>query len=335
MSAPLRATRLAGVALALLAAACGGGERRAAPADTSRQAEDVLVAFNAGSLGRPLRAALDSFAARAGVRIEQENAGSLETARKLTELGKTPDIVALADYEVFPQLLMPAHAEWYAVFARNRMVVAYTDRSRFAGEITTGNWWQVLTRPGVEVGRADPNLDPNGYRTLLAVQLAERHHRQPGLAVRLLANAPQRNVRSKESDLVGLLQAGEMDYIWSYESIAQGAGLRYVRLPDEVDLGNPADSAFYATVSVRVMGQTPGDSLTFRGQPILYAASIPRKAPHPRLAERFMAWLLSPDGARVLREAKLDALDRPILVGRGVPDAVSAAAARPGTSAAP
>ena len=289
------------------------------------RASGVLVAYNAGSLARPLRAALDTFAAREGVRIQQENAGSLETARKLTELGKVPDIIALADYEVFPQLLVPEHVGWYVQFARNRMVLAYTPSSRFSGEINGENWWQILLRPGVETGRSDPNLDPNGYRTLLVLQLAEHHYAQPRLAARLLAALPRRNIRPKETDLVGLLQAGELDYIWSYESMARAAGLRYVQLPDAVDLGSPADSASYARAFVQVTGRTPADTVVFRGAPIVYGISIPRNAPHPDLAERFMAFLLSPNGRGVLRASQLDALEHPVIVGTGAPAAVSIA----------
>jgi molybdate/tungstate transport system substrate-binding protein len=299
-------------------AACTGGDRRSA-ADSLGSGDRRLVVYNAGSLAIPLRAALDSFAAREHVTIEQENAGSLETARKLTELGKIPDVVAVADYEVLPLLLIPDHATWYAKFARNRMVLAYEDKSRGASEITTDNWWQVVTRPGVQVGRADPSLDPNGYRTLLVWQLAERYYRQPGLAARMLASAPARNVRPKEADLVGLLQAGEFDYIWSYESIAQGVGARYVTLPEAIDLGSPADSAAYAVASVRIAGKTLRDSVTMRGQPIVYAFTVPTRAPHPAIAAKFVAFLASPDGKRVLRAAKLDVLDQYLLVGTGAP----------------
>ena len=319
---PTTSPRAAAWAIAMICTTgCAGGERagKGAASDSLGTGEQTIVVYNAGSLALPLRAALDSFAAREHVTVEQENAGSLETARKLTELGKVPDLVAVADYEVIPLLLIPAHATWYAKFARNRMVLAYGDRSRGAAEINTGNWWQVVTRPGVQVGRADPSLDPNGYRTLLVWQLAERFYKQPGLAQRMLASAPARNVRPKEADLVGLLQAGEFDYIWSYESIAQGTGLRYVTLPPEIDLSAAADSAAYAVASTRIAGKTPRDSVTMRGQPIVYAFTVPTRAPHAALAAKFAAYLASDDGRRVLRGAKLDVLDRYIVVGTGAP----------------
>ncbi|HVE79552.1 MAG TPA: extracellular solute-binding protein [Gemmatimonadaceae bacterium] len=318
---PVRRPRARAARALVLAAGCA--LVGCSTSDGGREAS-TLVVFNAGSLAAPLRAALDSFAAGRRVTVEQESAGSLETARKLTALGRVPDVVALADEEVFPQLLVPEHASWFAAFARNRMVVAYTDRSRHAAEVGPATWHRVLARGDVEVGRSDPDLDPNGYRTLLTLQLAERHYAEPGLMDRLLARAPRRNVRPKEADLVALLQAGELDYIWSYESIARATGLRHVRLPSRIDLSEAAESAFYATARVKVLGRRPGDTLTFVGQPIVYALSIPRRAPHPATAEAFVAYLLGPDGRRVLRGAGLDALDAPVIHGEGAPAAVSA-----------
>ena len=278
--------------------------------------ERVLVVFNAGSLARPIRAALDTFAAREDVRVEQESAGSLETARKLTELGKVPDLVALADAEVFPRYLMPGQVDGYVEFARNRMVLAFTDRSRFASEMGTDTWWRILLRPGVETGRSDPHLDPNGYRSMLVWQLAEQHYGQPGLAARLEEASPPRNVRPKEADLIGLLQAGEFDYIWSYESIARAIGLRYVQLPKAIDLSPPDSADSYSRAAITVRGARAGDSVTFRGAPIVYALAVPREAPHAELAARFAAFLLSETGRAILRREGLDAVDAP--VARGV-----------------
>jgi molybdate/tungstate transport system substrate-binding protein len=150
-------------------------------------------------------------------------------------------------------------------------------------------------------------------------QLAERFYQQPGLGRKLLAASPPRNVRPKEADLVGLLQAGEFDYIWSYESIAQGVGAKYVTLPREIDLSAPDDSAAYAVASVRVAGRTPRDSVTMRGQPIVYAFTIPTRAPLPEIAARFASFLASAEGWRILRGAKLDVLEAYQVVGTGAP----------------
>ena len=309
-----------GIAVALIVIGCNRGDKAG---DASARDEGPLVVFNAGSLARPLRAALDTFATREGVRFEQEQAGSLETARKVTELGRVPDVIALADHEIFPQLLVPEHAAWYARFARNRMVLAHTARSRFADAITPQNWWQIVLKPGVETGHSDPDLDPAGYRSLLVMQLAEAYYRQPGLTARLNRAIPARNIRPKEIDLVALLETGELDYAFEYESVARGASLAFVPLPDSISLGDMKDSAFYQSAVVRVIGRKPGDSLTIRGQPIVYALSIPRRAAHPRLAERFVMFLRSEDGRRVLRANHLDALDAAVVSGEGAPAGLS------------
>ena len=302
-----------------VAASCG----KVAP--KSGEGTGSIVVYTAASVAIPIRAALDTFAAREHVTVDQENGGSLDIARKLTELHQIPDVVVLADYDVFPKLLMPGQTTWYADFARNRMVLAFTDKSKFASEVDSANWPTILERPGVQLGRANPDLDPNGYRTLLTMQLAERYYEQPGLYDRLMRLSPARNVRPKEADLVGVLQAGEFDYIWSYESLAQATKLRYITLPAAIDLGTPADTDVYATASVRVAGKTPQDTLTIKGQPIVYALSIPRAAPHPGVAEQFVAFVLSPEGRKLMHATKLDALDTPVIIGSGAPAAVQAA----------
>lgn len=283
-----------------LAAACGPGEATAA--------RDTVVVYVAASLARPMRAAADSFARQSGATVLIESGGSLEHARKVTELHRIPDVLALADHEVFPQLLMPEHVGSYVPFARNRMVVAYTPRSRFANVVGAANWPDVLQRPGVEVGRPDPDRAPAGYRTLLVLQLAEAHYRDRGLAERILVRSPPRNMRGNAAELAGLLELGELDYIFEYESLARSHGFRYVTLPPEIDLGDPSLADRYARASVRVAGRTPRDSVTFTGAPILYGLAIPRDAPHPAAAKGFVDFLLGAGKAQ-LRAAYVDILD--------------------------
>lgn len=310
--------------LTLGAAACGEARQ-----PTSRH--DTVVVYLAASLTRPFQAALDTLARRTGTVVQRESGASLEHARKITELHRVPDFIALADPEVFPNLLMPAHVGWYADFARNRMVVAYTDRSKYAAQIDSATWTRVLARPDVQVGRPDPDLAPAGYRTILMLQLAERYYHAPGLAARLLDNAPRRNMRPNAAELAALLQSGEFDYVYDYESVAIANHFRYVRLPAAIDLGDPARAADYRTVSVRVRGTTSEggvDTVTFAGQPIVYALSIPKDAPHPAAGESLAAFILGPEGRGMLREAHVDMMDHAVFLGAGAPASVRAAAER-------
>jgi molybdate/tungstate transport system substrate-binding protein len=280
---------------------------------------DTLLIFIAASLAKPIQPTLDAFRARTGIVVQRESGASLEHARKVTELHRVPDILLLADADVISQLLVPKYATWYADFARNRMVIAYTDRSRFAKEITPANWFQITRRPGVEIGRTDPDLAPVGYRTLLMFQLAERYYKQRGLAGSLLEHAARRNIRPNAAELAALLEAGELDYIYDYQSVAESNGFRFIPLPDEINLGDPARASEYATASVSVRGTAPGTTAEFKGEPILYGLTVPKDAQHTAAATQFLAYLTSPETLRALHAAHIDMLDHLVVHGTGAP----------------
>jgi molybdate/tungstate transport system substrate-binding protein len=306
----------------------GASLAAAASGPLHAQTSGPLVVYNAGSLAAPFRDLLAAFVARnPAVVPAQENSGSVEAARKLTELGKIPDVVGVADYGVIPKLLIPTYTSWYVTFARNAMVIAYTDQSIGASEITPQNWWQVLLRPEVRTGRADPALDPNGYRTLMVLQLSEKFYRQPGLAARLQGAMPPRYMRPKEADLTALLQAGELDYSFSYYSLAKSNHLRYVDLPAEIDLSDPSRAEWYAQADVWIPrnGGAAADSVEFRGEPIVYALTIPLAAPHPETARAFVEFALSPAGRAILERSGLVPLARPLAGGPSAPPASIAA----------
>ena len=331
---PMRRVMISAAALAAPACASDAASSSASRTEAGR---DTIVVYLAASLTRPFKTALDSFAARQSAVIQQESGASLEHARKITELHRVPDLIALADREVFPQLLVPAHASWYADFARNRMVVAYTSRSRHATDVDSVSWTRILAGRDVQVGRPDPDVAPAGYRTILTMKLAERYYRAPGLAERLLQNAPRRNMRSNAAELAALLRLGDLDFIYDYESVAIANGFRYVRLPPAIDLGEPSLASVYAQVAVRVRSVSTAnsttrtariDSVTINGEPIVFALGVPRGAPHRPAGERLAAFLLSPEGRQMLRAEHLDALEPPRLIGDSVPAFIRAAIGR-------
>ena len=276
------------VSVALLLAACGGQSQK-----QTDGLSGTLTIFHAGSLSLPMKAAADSFMRmHPNVTINLEAAGSVECARKITELNRPCDVMASADYKVIDKLLIPDFASWNIAFAGNEMALVYHDASRYAAEINDTNWYTLLQKEDVAYGRSDPNADPCGYRTVMALQLAEKFYAQPNLAKSVL-DKDNRYIRPKEVDLLALLESSTIDYIFLYKSVAVQHGLRYLELPSEVNLANPALDSLYATVSVEVKGKTPGSTMVMTGEPMVYGLTIPKSTPNPEAAQAFVEYFLS------------------------------------------
>ncbi len=185
------------------------------------------------------------------------------------------------------------------------MVLIYTASSKFASEINSKNWYEILLRPGVQSGHSDPDADPAGYRTLLLWRLAEKYYRKPGLYEQLNKTVPPKNIRPKSVELVALLQAGELDYIYGYRSVAEQGGLSFVTLPPDIDLSDASKADVYSTVSTQVAGNKPGEKKTIKGLPILFALTIPKGALHQQLAEEFIRFALSSQGQEIMKRRRL------------------------------
>ena len=222
------------------------------------------------------------------VKILTEAAGSLDCARKITELKRPCDIIASADYAVIDRLLIPQYAEENRPFARNEMAIVYSPKSKFAQEINAKNWKEILLRPQVYIGRSDPDADPCGYRTLLTLQLA-------GCEQEVKAKKNQ-FMRPKEVDLLALLESGSVDYVFLYKSVAIQHNLPYIALSDSVNLSNVALAEHYALAGLYVRGNTPNDSLYMQGAPMVYSFAVLKDAPNPAAAKAFADFMSDPHG---------------------------------------
>lgn len=262
-----------------------------------------LIIFHAGSLAIPVaQLSADFQELYPAVEIQTEAAGSRTMARKISELHREADLVMSADYQVIDNLLIPEFASWNVLFARNSMVITYTAEAAYADEISSENWYQILVRDDTDVGRSNPQADPNGYRTLMVWQLSEIFYDMPGLAAQLEQASPPQNIRPKETDLIPLLQTGDLDYAFNYLSVAVQHNLEFVNLPDEINLSNPAYQDLYQAAVVQLDGEEPGETFLRQGDPIIYGVTIPSSAPRPDLAALFLNFLFSPRGQKILED---------------------------------
>ena len=163
----------------------------------------------------------------------------------------------------------------------------------------------ILLRDDVTYARSDPDADPCGYRSVLAFKLAEFYYSRQGLAEQLQSKN-RSFIRPKEVDLVALIESNAVDYMFQYKSVAIQHNMKYVELPDEINLGNPEMNAVYNKVSLDVTGSTPGSTMKVIGEYINYSLSVLKDAPAADQAIDFVAFLISPEGMGIFRKCGQD-----------------------------
>ena len=299
----------------------------------------TLKVLFAGSLIIPFQALEEAYEARhPEIDVQMEGHGSIQVVRHVTEIHDLVDVAATADHSLIPMLMYTSrvpdtgqpYADWYIKFATNRLALAYTPGSKYADEITPDNWYQVIARPGVKLGMADPRFDASGYRALMALQMAENWYddiiifenvtmgrfntpitarEENGQTVihvpEIVQPKPESGIviRGASIQLIALLESGDLDYAFEYESVIQQHSLQMVRLPDALNLGLEQYADQYSRVLVRLDFQRFASvKPEFKGEVICYGVTIPTNAPHPEQAVEFIAFLLGPEG-RVVMEA--------------------------------
>ena len=296
---------------------------------TDRAGEKTVVkVVAAGSLLVPIGEAEARYEAlHPDIDIQVEGHGSIQAIRQVTDIHRSFDLVMVADESLIPDLMYRPveegegnYTDWYIPFARNEMVIAFTDTSRYHDEITQENWHQILARPDVRVGFSNPMKDAAGYRALIVTLLAGEFSDDPAIFSRVIGDhftpalearpedgvltvrLPQvlkpdtRKIAIRDGSifLMSLLEAGGIDYAFEYRNVAEAWGVPYVVLPDAINLADDLQAEQYATVKV-ILGfprfATIGSERP--GMPIVYAVTIPSTAERPDEGRAFMDFFLA------------------------------------------
>jgi len=289
---------------------------------TPAVATKPLIVFNAGSLTNSFtKLAVVYVKAHPDTDVQIYSGASSAMIDKITKNGETADILGSADAVLIPKQMFPKYADYYVKFAKNSMVLMYTNQSQYAGEITSDNWYKILERDGVRLVTSDPNSDPGGYRAYQAVKLAERYYGLDNIFSTIIGSHSKIMTSAADGAYVidvtnaapdgkgliiavtgpkpvDLLKAGSADYYLGYMNTAVENKVSYITLPPEMDLSNPAMADKYATVKVK---RTLGTGTTLEvGIPIEYGITVPTVAINPSAGIQWIQLLLSSDGQAIL-----------------------------------
>lgn len=275
-------------------------------------ANQELIIYRAGSLTRAFQPLEKEFTCQTGIQVKDFPMGSVDAGRQITAGGKRADLYAPADYLDIDLFMKPAgYADFDIVFAHGRMVLTWSAKDIAAKKLPpvevdgqlAPDWYRTLTMPGVVIGGGNPFLDPGAYRAPMIFQLAAAFYNVPNLYNDFL-----------EHHLVAGQQA---DFQFTYEHNARATAktnpdYRYVELPDEVNMSDPAKDAWYHQNAVVVL---PGlgvprsaRTIPVPANHLAWGITLMKDAPNRENAIKFLELLLGPSGAKSLTENGPDPL---------------------------
>ena len=160
--------------------------------------------------------------------------------------------------------------------------------------------------PGVAIGAGHPFLDPGAYRANMIFQLAEAHYHVPNLYNNLLGHVV---ITGPDHSGAALGERYDVQFIYEHSARAMASAnpdVRYVDLPDEINLSDPAKDAYYrehALVVLPGLG-TPKSARTVAvpGTHVAWGITVMKDAPNRKNAIRFLQLLLGPTGTAMLRD---------------------------------
>lgn len=196
-------------------------------------------------------------------------------------------------------------AELARPIARTEMVIAYSSRSRFAPQFDAavrgiGNWWEILQQPGVRFGRTDPVTDPQGRNIIFTMMLAAKLYKRPELATSILGPVLNEKQIFSEPTVQARLQSGQLDAASAYRMQPAPFKLRFLTLPQEINLSGENVHRDHPDVSL-----TLGEK-TYVPEPLIYYAAVLKDAPNPKGAAIFVDWLRGSEAQEIFKRFHYD-----------------------------
>jgi len=251
----------------------------------------------------------------------------------------------VADYSLIPKLMYETmlpesnqpYAEWCIQFGTNTLGLAYTSKSKYAKEINVDNWYQILARPEVKVGISDPRFDACGYRSLMALKLAELFYREEDILHSIIGRfsypikvqendssctilipeileAERLAIRDSSIKLLFPIQSGDLDYVFEYKSVAQQHEVNFLEFPPEINLGSEEYKTLYQDMKVKLaFKRFASVNPDYDILPIIYGMTIPVNSPHPQEAVRLVEFILSQRGQEIMEESGQVVINPPIV----------------------
>ncbi len=273
---------------------------------SSTSTEGPLISWSADAYAPEVTSLLNGFGSTTGVQVAPLKSGGSTADASSIEAGAPDDVFVSSSLAATSSAYLGnLTAGWTIGFATDQMVVAYSNSTTQTAAtnniISLGNtaeksnatsdwnsFYTALVSGTVKVGISDPSQDPGGLRGWLALELAGSLYSggNSSAYTSILLSDHDNVTAASAADLVAPLQAGDIQFLFTYKSAAVSSDLPYITLDPHVNLGTASLAPLYAKFSYT-------DSAgTTKGAAIVISVTIPKSAVNTAEALEFVQYVV-------------------------------------------
>lgn len=292
------------VGLALISGAAFAVHTPKAPTSTAKKVSVVyagsLAFINDEILG-------PKFQKATGVAYQGQGGGSFAMAKELASHLLSGDVFESIGTQPIADL-EPSQTTWAVRVSATPLVIAYNPKSPEASyfkkvadrKVSLKAFFAYLASHHLNIGRTDPETDPQGQAFYEMVELAVRHYGLPKSDVGKILGAwnNPKQIYSEEG-LPTELQSGGLDLSSAFLPEVIQDHMDYIKLPPMLNFSDAADAAWYAKATLdlpngKVSGGVMAVWATALNKSVAGAQYVSYVVHHESLLKRYGYQTLSP-----------------------------------------
>ncbi|ARM76445.1 extracellular solute-binding protein [Acidianus manzaensis] len=271
----------------------------------------ILTIYVAGAYKAIFNQLASQFKNSTGITVKVVPGGSFSLASEIATTAEPPQLFVPVAYIQAVELQQSRDAGWAIAFLSDHMSIVYsnyTTQNPYWGELYSNytmamktnstTYWNnffTLLSEHFSLGISYPSSDPEGLYAYLILKMAGKLYsptHSESYYISIANSSHNIEGASTTADFVAPLEAGRLDFVFSYESYAISQHFEYLTLPPWLSFGYYAnetawDSEFTCPITVN------GQSLDIHGNPVYLYITVPQGASDATEAYEFISFLLS------------------------------------------
>jgi molybdate/tungstate transport system substrate-binding protein len=266
-----------------------------------------IIVYVAGAYKAIFDYLAQQFEKQYGIPVKVVPGGSFGLAAEIAQ-GQQANVFVPVAYLQAVELEGNNNPGWAIAFISDQMAIVYTNyttQSPYWNELygnytmamktnETQYWYNFfyLLTTKFSLGISNPSSDPEGLYAMLILKMAGYLYANHSFDYFIKLAEPNIKSAPTTADYVPALEAGELDFVFSYKSYAISQHFEYLTLPSWLSFGYyPNETNWYSFFFYKI--NVSGQTIRIYGNPVYLYITIPKNTPNFNESLMFLEFVIN------------------------------------------